>query len=66
MGKYKVEIAYTFLCEFEIEADTKIEAKEFGLKHCGAVRPDYQSTITSEWCGNNHPNTEVVKSIKKI
>ena len=66
MKKYKIEIAYTFLCQFEIEADNKIQAKEFGLKHCGAVSPNYQSTITDEYEGNVHPNTEVVKSIKLV
>ena len=63
--KYKVEVAYTFLCEFEIEADNKEQAKEHAIKHCGAVGPNYQSTITDEWSGNVHPNQEKIKSVKK-
>lgn len=66
MKKYKVEVAYTFLCEFEIEANNQYQAKEFALKHCGAVGPNYQSTITDEWSGNVHPNTEVIKSAKLV
>ena len=66
MNKYKVEVAYTFLCQFEIEANNQHQAKEFVLKHCGAVSPNYQSTITDEWEGDVHPSVKRVKSAKLI
>ena len=66
MKNYKVKVVYTFECEFEIKANDKKQAKEFALYHCGAVSPDYQSTITSEFVGDVHPNQKRVKLVEKI
>ena len=66
MEKYKVKVQYVFECTFEIEAGNIVEAKTYGLKHCGAVSPNYQSTITDEWVGDVHPSVKRVKSAKKI
>ena len=66
MAKYKVKIQYVFECTYEIEANNIIEAKTCGLKHCGAVSPNYQSTITSEWEGDVHPSVQRVKSAKLV
>ena len=66
MEKYKVKVQFVFECTFEIEAGNIVEAKTYGLKHCGAVSPNYQSTITSEWNGDVHPSLQRVKSAKLI
>lgn len=66
MEKYKVKVQYVFECTFEIEAGNIVEAKNYGLKHCGAVSPNYQSTITDEWEGDVHPSVKRVKSAKLI
>ena len=66
MEKYKVKIQFMFECTFEIEAGNKIEAKTYGLYHCGAVLPAYQSTITDTWEGDVHPKVKRIKSVKLI
>ena len=66
MEKYKVKVQFVFECTFEYEANNVIEAKQFGLIHCGAVSPNYQSTITDEWEGDVHPSVQRVKSAKLI
>lgn len=65
MAKYKVKIQFVFECTFEIEAGNTIDAKTNALYHCGAVIPNYQSTITDKWEGNVHPRKRV-KSAKLI
>lgn len=66
MEKYKVKVQFVFECTFDIVANNRMEAHQFGLKHCGAVSPNYQSTITDEWEGDVHPNLQRVKSAKLI
>ena len=58
--KFEVTVEYTFRCTFEIEAETKAQAKEFALEHCGAVCPNYQSTITDEYEGDVHDNNRKI------
>ena len=66
MEKYKVKVQYVFECTYEIVANNIIEAKTYGLEHCSAVFPNYQSTITSEWEGDVHPSVQRVKSAKLV
>lgn len=66
MEKYKVKVQFVFECTFEIEANSKVDAKHHGLYHCGAVSPNYQSTVTSEWNGDVHPGVQRVKSVKLV
>ena len=65
MNKYVATIKFTFECTYVYEAPDKHNAYEYAEKHCGAVGPSYQSTITDDFKGDVHASTKTIK-IKKL
>ena len=69
MSKYTVDTNFNFNGTFTVEAESKEQATEYILKHCGLViGGDIHSTLPDEdidWDFAVHPD-KVINSINKL
>ena len=58
MARYRVNTRFVFSGMFEVEADSRTEARELVMKECGLVMGGSIHTEV-DWDFDTHPETEI-------